>query len=162
MTSRQAVEYAPVELRLNPARPEEGRLLLGIIFAFNRDNSPEVGWRWRFDIPDVELEDLDSLSREIFVNRKETLKKELLAAMKVSAGPREVLSCLSARNIWSIHIGKPISTKVNRVNPGSMAVEDWVDSWSSWFFDDDGATWLERPHLLKQVNQAAVRVPVPA
>jgi hypothetical protein len=157
--TRQAIEYAPVEFRLNPARPKDGRIFLGIVFAFNRDDEPELGWRWRFDIPDAELAPLDPLSREVLDQRKPTLRSEIMAATKVANNASDLLACLAARNIWSFHIAQPKSVKVERFDGNETTVEEWVDSWTTQIFEDEGVDWLERPHLIKRVRKPE---PLPA
>jgi hypothetical protein len=35
-----------------------------------------------------------------------------------------------------------------------MTTEEWVDEWSTRIFEEEGVSWLERPHIIKSVKQA--------
>ena len=151
MTRQQPVDYALVEFRPNPARPTEGRLLLAIVFACKMGQLSVLGSRWRVGIPNIEIEKLDPLARELFEHRKSTLKAELDSAMQDAREPAQVLARLAANNPWSFHIGKPVSAKVERFDPAKMGLEDWAHDWTRNATPDP-----KRPHTPSASHARAV------
>jgi len=156
MTAQQPIEYARVEFRPNPGRPNEGRIFLGIVFAFKRGKDGEiVGWRLAFDIPEEQLATLDQLSRDLVLKRKTTLRSELASAIKQPTDGHKVLENLAAENIWAFHVAKPTTLKVDRYT-GSRTVEDWVDEWTLQLCRSEGVTSLDQPQLVTIVEQEAL------
>lgn len=178
MTKRQKVDYALVEFRPNPARPSEGRLLLGAVFAFKSGDVAGIGWSLRAGIPQIEVEKLDSLTREIFEHRESTLKAEIDAAVQGAETPADVLQVLAANNPWAFHIRIPVQTEVDQFDPKKMGLEDWVGSWSGRLFQENvdetagelprpgtkrskakappvlsRPPWMERPRVITQVSR---------
>jgi hypothetical protein len=156
MTAQQSIEYARVEFRPNPARPEDDRIFLGIVFAFKRGRQGEiVGWRLLFDVPEEQLDRLDTLSRELVVRRKATLRSELSNAIKQQTDGRKVIKSLAASNAWAFHISAPQSMKVTRYS-SARTIEDWVDEWTLQICKGEGAASLDQAHLVTLVEQEAL------
>src|SRR4051794_2697040 len=107
MTEHRRLHYAQVEFRPNPARPEEGRLPMGMIMEFTTPEYWVVGLAARVAFPPKALEGLDPLSRELLERRPSVIEIEIGRLLNKAEKPGDVLKLLAQYNQWSIHVTEP-------------------------------------------------------
>lgn len=107
MTEHRKFHYALVEFRQNPARPEEGRLDLGVLLEFTTAKHWVVALVARATFAAERLDELDPLSRELLEQAPTILERELRKYLDQAVKPGDVLRLMSEHNPWSVYIAPP-------------------------------------------------------
>jgi len=107
MTEHRKFHYALVEFRPNPARPDEGRINLGVMMEFTTPEFWVVALATRAAFPRDILASLDPLSRELLERRSSVIESEIADALLSARHPGDVLKLLSERNHWSVYMTAP-------------------------------------------------------
>jgi hypothetical protein len=132
MSVLRKVWLSKVEYRPNPARPEEGRVPLGIVLAYDLGGETKVELAARFELEEGELRHLDRLSRELLRRPWEVIDREIGSLIQElpneEKSGRAFLSHLARENVWSFHVSPPapFPVKISAVETKRGAIDNAV------------------------------------
>jgi len=135
MSLLRKVWLSKIEYRPNPARPEEGRVPLGVVLAHNVGGRMAVKLAALRELEEGELQRLDGLSRELLRRPSEVLEREIDAVLAALPEGKKsglaVLSQLARENVWSLHISPPAQfpVEVSAVETKRGAI-DYALTWA--------------------------------
>lgn len=118
--SKRRFQYALVEFRPVPARPEAGRTILGILLEFTTTEFWVVGLAARANLPSELIESLDPLSHEMMENRMKLMEDEIGRVLERAVKPGDVLRLLTEDNPWSLHVTKPATIEIDEADKSEV------------------------------------------
>ena len=142
------LRYSLVEYLPDPAHPEQGRILLGIVFDGRVGKHYIVGLRARLFLTDEELKRLDGIGRELLKQPIHYLRREIESKIlpKVRR-PGDALELMSEWGTWYLRVSpaKKMEIQPRSVQHVREAISDRMDSFFAKLGEETGPLpWAQR------------------
>jgi hypothetical protein len=116
--------YAWIEFRRNPARADARDVRLGLVIEFVTAEYWVVGYTL---FPNLEVSDLDPLSKSIVDRRETIVGEEIRKAVDKATQLGDVVQLLSANNRWAMHVTEPATVELDvKAGSANSAVAEHV------------------------------------